>query len=85
MVHPSGGTPKAGQHKWDTMVEGWQEVPVRRNKGRQNMKRESKGMGDTTKFYISNIPTGCNPWEMSKFLGSFGEVVGSYIARKRDK
>ncbi|PWA51972.1 nucleotide-binding alpha-beta plait domain-containing protein [Artemisia annua] len=63
----------------------WQEVPSRRSKGRQRMNGDPIGMGDTTKFFISNIPTGCNPWELSGFLGCFREVVGSYIARKRDK
>ncbi|KAJ0532450.1 putative RNA recognition motif domain, nucleotide-binding alpha-beta plait domain superfamily [Helianthus annuus] len=38
-----------------------------------------------TKFYVSNHPTGCTPWELSSFLGVFGEIVGTYIARKTDK
>ncbi|PWA80165.1 nucleotide-binding alpha-beta plait domain-containing protein [Artemisia annua] len=63
----------------------WQKVPVRKRLGRQKTIGDSKELGDTTKFYISNFPPGCNPWEVSEFFGGFGEVVGSYIARKRDK
>lgn len=67
------------------MVEGWQDAPARRNKGRQTNKGDMKGAGDVTKFYVSNLPSGCTPWEVSEFFGYYGEVVGSYIARKRDK
>ncbi|PWA39898.1 nucleotide-binding alpha-beta plait domain-containing protein [Artemisia annua] len=67
------------------MVEGWQDVPARRNKGRQKNKGETKGVGDVTKFFVSNLPSGCTLWVVSEFLGYYGEVVGSYIAKKRDK
>ncbi|PWA94018.1 RNA-directed DNA polymerase, eukaryota [Artemisia annua] len=63
----------------------WQEVLARRNKGRLNNKGEAKGYEDVTKFFVSNLPNGCIPGEVSEFFGCFGEVVGSYIARKRDK
>ncbi|PWA60122.1 RNA-directed DNA polymerase, eukaryota [Artemisia annua] len=67
------------------MEEEWQDVLARRNKGRQNNKGEAEGAGDVTKFFVSNLPSGCTPWEVSEFLGYYGEVVGSYIAKKRDK
>ncbi|PWA62725.1 nucleotide-binding alpha-beta plait domain-containing protein [Artemisia annua] len=57
----------------------------RRNFERQSNKGQAKGSGGVTKFFISNLPSGCTPWEVSEFLGYFGEVVGSYIAKKRDK
>ncbi|KAJ0668710.1 putative RNA recognition motif domain, nucleotide-binding alpha-beta plait domain superfamily [Helianthus annuus] len=38
-----------------------------------------------TKFYVSNLPVGCNPWDLADFVGVFGEVAGCYIARKKDK
>ncbi|MFS7951969.1 putative RNA recognition motif domain, nucleotide-binding alpha-beta plait domain superfamily [Helianthus anomalus] len=37
------------------------------------------------KFYVTNLPTGCNPWDVSEFVKVFSEVVGVYIARKKDK
>ncbi|KAJ0593536.1 putative RNA recognition motif domain, nucleotide-binding alpha-beta plait domain superfamily [Helianthus annuus] len=38
-----------------------------------------------TKFFVSNLPEGCNPWELRKALEGFGEVVGTFVAKKRDK
>ncbi|PWA48326.1 RNA-directed DNA polymerase, eukaryota [Artemisia annua] len=67
------------------MVEEWTHVPTRRNKGKQNQIGHDKGIRDVTKFYVSNFPNGCTPWEVKEFFGHFGEVVGSYIAKKRDK
>ncbi|KAI3675379.1 hypothetical protein L1987_84969 [Smallanthus sonchifolius] len=63
--------------------ERWQDVPQRRNnKGSQGEQQTGRRV---TKFYISNLPNGCTPCEVSCFLGDFGTVVGTYIARKRDK
>ncbi|KAJ0799620.1 putative RNA recognition motif domain, nucleotide-binding alpha-beta plait domain superfamily [Helianthus annuus] len=38
-----------------------------------------------TKFYVANIPDGCRPWDLATLLSSFGNLAGSYIARKRSK
>ncbi|KAM0055033.1 putative RNA recognition motif domain, nucleotide-binding alpha-beta plait domain superfamily [Helianthus debilis subsp. tardiflorus] len=38
-----------------------------------------------SKFYISNLPWGCNSWDVADFVKVFGEVAGVYIARKVDK
>ncbi|KAF5778737.1 putative RNA recognition motif domain, nucleotide-binding alpha-beta plait domain superfamily [Helianthus annuus] len=38
-----------------------------------------------TKLFVSNLPEGCTPWELRKGLECFGEITGSYVARKRDK
>ncbi|KAJ0681343.1 putative RNA recognition motif domain, nucleotide-binding alpha-beta plait domain superfamily [Helianthus annuus] len=57
---------------------------------------EKKSVGDNqanrkrlerniTKFYVSNLPNGCTPWELSSFLAVIGEVSSTYIARKKDK
>ncbi|PWA86209.1 nucleotide-binding alpha-beta plait domain-containing protein [Artemisia annua] len=67
------------------MVEGWQEVPARRNKGSSHNRGENKAFEDVTKLFVSNLPNGCIPGDVSEFMGYFGEVVNSYIARKRDK
>ncbi|KAJ0480124.1 putative RNA recognition motif domain, nucleotide-binding alpha-beta plait domain superfamily [Helianthus annuus] len=41
--------------------------------------------GVVTKFFVTNLPQGCTPWELSEFVKVFGEVAGVYIARKKDK
>ncbi|KAJ0726255.1 putative RNA recognition motif domain, nucleotide-binding alpha-beta plait domain superfamily [Helianthus annuus] len=41
--------------------------------------------GNITKFFLSNLPDGCTPWELSCFLKKFGEIAGTYVAKKRDK
>ncbi|MFS7990273.1 putative RNA recognition motif domain, nucleotide-binding alpha-beta plait domain superfamily [Helianthus anomalus] len=38
-----------------------------------------------TKFFVSNLPEGCTPWELRKGLESFGVISGMYVAKKRDK
>ncbi|KAJ0534014.1 putative RNA recognition motif domain, nucleotide-binding alpha-beta plait domain superfamily [Helianthus annuus] len=38
-----------------------------------------------SKFFVSNLPEGCTPWELSSFMHRFGEVSKSYVAKKRDK
>ncbi|KAJ0658189.1 putative RNA recognition motif domain, nucleotide-binding alpha-beta plait domain superfamily [Helianthus annuus] len=41
--------------------------------------------GSKVKFFVSNLPEGCTPWELRKCMEAFGEVAGSYVAKKRDK
>ncbi|KAJ0724258.1 putative RNA recognition motif domain, nucleotide-binding alpha-beta plait domain superfamily [Helianthus annuus] len=58
-----------------------------------HLKRKSKSSGfggktvngSITKFFVTNLPQGCTPWELSNFLKVFGDVAGSYIAKKKDK
>ncbi|MFS7927776.1 putative RNA recognition motif domain, nucleotide-binding alpha-beta plait domain superfamily [Helianthus anomalus] len=40
--------------------------------------------GQVVKFFVSNIPDGCRPWDLATQLKEFGEVSATYIARKRD-
>ncbi|KAJ0509538.1 putative RNA recognition motif domain, nucleotide-binding alpha-beta plait domain superfamily [Helianthus annuus] len=37
------------------------------------------------KFYVSNIPLGCRPWDLANAFRGFGEIVGAFIAKKKDK
>ncbi|KAJ0589790.1 putative RNA-directed DNA polymerase [Helianthus annuus] len=37
------------------------------------------------KLFVTNLPDGCTPWELRKCLEVFGNIVGSYVAKKRDK
>ncbi|KAF5775443.1 putative RNA-directed DNA polymerase [Helianthus annuus] len=55
---------------------------------RKSKNRGSEGKMDRgviTKFFVTNLPQGCTPWELSEFVKVFGEVAGVYIARKKDK
>ncbi|KAJ0560871.1 putative RNA recognition motif domain, nucleotide-binding alpha-beta plait domain superfamily [Helianthus annuus] len=45
----------------------------------------SNSIGQITKFYVTNLPNGVTPWEVSDFVRVFGNVAGVYIARKKDK
>ncbi|KAJ0539300.1 putative RNA recognition motif domain, nucleotide-binding alpha-beta plait domain superfamily [Helianthus annuus] len=42
-------------------------------------------LSNITKLFVSNLPEGCTPWELRKCLEGFGEISGTYVAKKRDK
>ncbi|PWA44295.1 nucleotide-binding alpha-beta plait domain-containing protein [Artemisia annua] len=65
-------------------LEEWQEVVKGR---RRQYEGRTSGNGEhrITKFFISNLPKGCTPWDVKYVLGGFGEVASAYIARKYDK
>ena len=67
------------------MGDEWSKVPSRWERGRKSPAGQPVGNRKVTKFFLSNLPSGCIPREVSDFLGYYGDVVGSYIARKRDK
>ncbi|MFS8005782.1 putative RNA recognition motif domain, nucleotide-binding alpha-beta plait domain superfamily [Helianthus anomalus] len=46
---------------------------------------DRESFGNVTKFFITNLPPRCRPWDVADFFKVFGEVSGSYIARKPDK
>ncbi|KAJ0808981.1 putative RNA recognition motif domain, nucleotide-binding alpha-beta plait domain superfamily [Helianthus annuus] len=56
-----------------------------RSKGDNGKSLDKSSKGVVTKFFISNLPRGCNPWDVADFVKVFGEVSGVYIARKLDK
>ncbi|KAJ0700185.1 putative RNA recognition motif domain, nucleotide-binding alpha-beta plait domain superfamily [Helianthus annuus] len=43
------------------------------------------GRGVVTKFFVSNLPEGCTPWELRSSLEGLGEISGTFVAKKRDK
>ncbi|PWA52985.1 RNA-directed DNA polymerase, eukaryota [Artemisia annua] len=67
------------------MEDEWTKVPSRWERGRKFKSGQSFGTRNVIKFFLSNLPSGCIPREVSEFMGYYGDVVGSYIARKRDK
>ncbi|MFS7980195.1 putative RNA recognition motif domain, nucleotide-binding alpha-beta plait domain superfamily [Helianthus anomalus] len=38
-----------------------------------------------TKLFVSNIPQGCRPWDLADAFRAFGDIAGSFIAKKKDK
>ncbi|KAF5754380.1 putative RNA recognition motif domain, nucleotide-binding alpha-beta plait domain superfamily [Helianthus annuus] len=44
-----------------------------------------RSASNITKLFVSNLPEGCTPWELRKCLEGFGEISGTYVAKKRDK
>ncbi|KAF5765897.1 putative RNA recognition motif domain, nucleotide-binding alpha-beta plait domain superfamily [Helianthus annuus] len=38
-----------------------------------------------TKFFVSNLPEGCRPWDLRKALETYGDLAGTFVAKKRDK
>ncbi|KAJ0780248.1 putative RNA recognition motif domain, nucleotide-binding alpha-beta plait domain superfamily [Helianthus annuus] len=56
----------------------------------QNRRRRGKGVAEgsgqgITKFFVSNIPQGCRPWDLANAFRAFGEIAGAFIAKKKDK
>ncbi|KAM0006120.1 putative RNA recognition motif domain, nucleotide-binding alpha-beta plait domain superfamily [Helianthus debilis subsp. tardiflorus] len=63
----------------------WNDVVNKKN-NRSNRNSDGRiSKGPVTKFFVSNLPLGCNPWDVADFVKVFGEVTGVYIARKLDK
>ncbi|MFS7953939.1 putative RNA recognition motif domain, nucleotide-binding alpha-beta plait domain superfamily [Helianthus anomalus] len=70
----------AGREKEE---EVWKDVPDHRNRKGRNV--EARKDRIVTKYYVTNFPFSFTPWEVSEFLGYYGEIVGTYIARKNDR
>ncbi|KAJ0522979.1 putative RNA recognition motif domain, nucleotide-binding alpha-beta plait domain superfamily [Helianthus annuus] len=62
----------------------WEDPHHIRKKDKSNH-HEKKAVENITKFFVTNLPEGCTPWEISEFVKVFGVVTGVYIARKLDK
>ncbi|KAJ0565309.1 putative RNA recognition motif domain, nucleotide-binding alpha-beta plait domain superfamily [Helianthus annuus] len=43
------------------------------------------GSKSITKFFISNLPEGCTPWELKCGIAGCGDISDTYVAKKRDK
>ncbi|KAJ0639873.1 putative RNA recognition motif domain, nucleotide-binding alpha-beta plait domain superfamily [Helianthus annuus] len=49
------------------------------------MASKGKQVDNIVKFFVTNLPEGCTPWELRCSLAGFGDISGTYVARKRDK
>ncbi|KAF5763781.1 putative RNA recognition motif domain, nucleotide-binding alpha-beta plait domain superfamily [Helianthus annuus] len=62
----------------------WLDPHHLRKKGK-SMNSSKASKENITKFYITNLPIGCRPWDVVDFARGCGEVAGMFIARKKDK
>ncbi|XP_021995205.1 uncharacterized protein LOC110892344 [Helianthus annuus] len=66
-------------------VDTWYEAPSRKGR-KNNADVGSKVNGPVaTKFFVSNIPEGCTSAVLNDVFKGFGNLIGTYIARKYDK
>ncbi|KAJ0441099.1 putative RNA recognition motif domain, nucleotide-binding alpha-beta plait domain superfamily [Helianthus annuus] len=65
--------------------DGPWEDPHHLRKKDKNRNKDKLNKDNITKFFATNLPQGCTLWEVSEFFKVFGEFVGVYIARKKDK
>ncbi|KAJ0715736.1 putative RNA recognition motif domain, nucleotide-binding alpha-beta plait domain superfamily [Helianthus annuus] len=63
----------------------WNDVPTKKKTRNPDIEGNRNVSRNISKFYISNLPLGCNSWDVAEFVKVFGEVTGVYIARKNDK
>ncbi|KAM0021196.1 putative RNA recognition motif domain, nucleotide-binding alpha-beta plait domain superfamily [Helianthus debilis subsp. tardiflorus] len=63
----------------------WNDVPSKKKNRKQGNEGSISACRNISKFYITNLPWGCNSWDVAEFVNVFGEVAGVYIARKVDK
>ncbi|KAF5787122.1 putative RNA recognition motif domain, nucleotide-binding alpha-beta plait domain superfamily [Helianthus annuus] len=63
----------------------WHDVPSKKGLKKKEGARDKFKKESITKFFITNLPPGCNPWDVADFVRVFREVSGVYIARKADK
>ncbi|KAF5795883.1 putative RNA recognition motif domain, nucleotide-binding alpha-beta plait domain superfamily [Helianthus annuus] len=62
----------------------WYDVPVKKGKGNQHQSRE-KEKDLEVKFFVSNLPEECASSDLVRVFKEYGDVQGTYIARKYDR
>ncbi|MFS8019141.1 putative RNA recognition motif domain, nucleotide-binding alpha-beta plait domain superfamily [Helianthus anomalus] len=63
----------------------WNNVPAKKNFRNMILLNERNSTRNIMKFFITNLPVGCRPWDVLEFMKVFGDISGVYIARKPDK
>ncbi|KAM0057469.1 putative RNA recognition motif domain, nucleotide-binding alpha-beta plait domain superfamily [Helianthus debilis subsp. tardiflorus] len=62
----------------------WYDVPAK--KGRGNISHQRPNTQATeVKFFVSNLPERCSSSDLLQVLKGFGDIQGTYIARKYDR
>ncbi|GJV26823.1 nucleotide-binding alpha-beta plait domain-containing protein [Tanacetum coccineum] len=80
VVHPCGGTPEAGQQKWD--IKG--NLVLVCSMGRYTTKEDDVDRISTS-VYVTNFPDNVSAKELFLACKQYGHVVDSYIPVKKSK
>ncbi|MFS7989888.1 putative RNA recognition motif domain, nucleotide-binding alpha-beta plait domain superfamily [Helianthus anomalus] len=62
----------------------WYDVPAKKGRGNNGHNR-SNNRDSGTKFFVSNLPERCSSADLVQVLKRFGDIQGTYIARKYDR
>ncbi|KAM0067297.1 putative RNA recognition motif domain, nucleotide-binding alpha-beta plait domain superfamily [Helianthus debilis subsp. tardiflorus] len=66
------------------MVGTWYDVSAKKGRGYNEQYRSNKHESGT-KFFVSNLPERCSSADLVEVLKRFGDIQGTYIARKYDR
>ncbi|KAM0048956.1 putative RNA recognition motif domain, nucleotide-binding alpha-beta plait domain superfamily [Helianthus debilis subsp. tardiflorus] len=72
----------SGRDRYQT--DTWYDVPFKKGKGSRHQQHE-KEKDQGVKFFVSNLPDRCASADLVKVLKGFGDIRGTYIARKLDR
>ncbi|KAJ0592482.1 putative RNA recognition motif domain, nucleotide-binding alpha-beta plait domain superfamily [Helianthus annuus] len=62
----------------------WYDVPFKKGRSnRQQHQEKEKDLG--IKFFVSNLPDRCSSSDLIRVLKNYGDIQGTYIARKYDR
>ncbi|KAM0039325.1 putative RNA recognition motif domain, nucleotide-binding alpha-beta plait domain superfamily [Helianthus debilis subsp. tardiflorus] len=62
----------------------WYDVPFKKGRSnRQQHQEKEKDLG--IKFFVSNLPDRCSSSDQIRVLKNYGDIQGTYIARKYDR
>ncbi|KAJ0455393.1 putative RNA recognition motif domain, nucleotide-binding alpha-beta plait domain superfamily [Helianthus annuus] len=62
----------------------WYDVPIRNGRRHRNQEGNQPNI-QITKMFVSNLPPRCSSADLVQVLKGFGDIQGTYIARKYDK
>ncbi|KAJ0482871.1 putative RNA recognition motif domain, nucleotide-binding alpha-beta plait domain superfamily [Helianthus annuus] len=65
-------------------VGQWYDVPTRQGRRRSNQEGDRHHV-KITKVFVSNLPPRCSSADLIQVLKGYGDIQGTYIARKYDK
>ncbi|KAM0064827.1 putative RNA recognition motif domain, nucleotide-binding alpha-beta plait domain superfamily [Helianthus debilis subsp. tardiflorus] len=68
----------------DTAEEEEWVFPHGKKRGSERGKRKEE-RPNVLKFFVTNIPSGCRPWDLANAFRSYEEIGGAFIAKKKDK
>ncbi|KAJ0883210.1 putative RNA recognition motif domain, nucleotide-binding alpha-beta plait domain superfamily [Helianthus annuus] len=72
----------SGRDRYQT--DTWYDVPFKKGKGSRHQQQQ-KETDQGVKFFVSNLPERCASTDLVSVLKGFGDIRGTYIARKYDR